>query len=239
MRNYTCELCGCLIVSDAVRRGIIRCDSCRKAAHARSMDKQRARSRRRYWNNRDKILKAQLKKHAEQRKQVTLICPHCGVGFHAINTLKQKYCSEKCMRAATRDTQSRECSAAGCSRPVRARGMCSMHYHRWRRSEGIENDQNWNERRRRNYERRRALKKTNGDVDSFDNFDVFDRDGWVCGICGEPVDKALQWPDPMSVSLDHIVPLSKGGSHTLDNVQCAHLCCNMSKRDLLPCEIAA
>jgi 5-methylcytosine-specific restriction endonuclease McrA len=58
---------------------------------------------------------------------------------------------------------------------------------------------------------------------------VFDRDGWVCGICWQDVDPALQHPDPHSASLDHILPLSRGGSHTLDNVQLAHLGCNAAK----------
>ena len=35
----------------------------------------------------------------------------------------------------------------------------------------------------------------------------------------------------MSASLDHIVPLSQGGTHTLGNVQLAHLVCNERKHD--------
>lgn len=58
---------------------------------------------------------------------------------------------------------------------------------------------------------------------------VFARDGWRCGICGVSVDKGLSYPDPMSASLDHIVPLSVGGAHTHANVQCAHLRCNVIK----------
>src|SRR5699024_2990102 len=61
------------------------------------------------------------------------------------------------------------------------------------------------------------------------DFRFFDRDGWICGICDDPVDRAMEYPDPMSVSLDHIIPLSKGGSHTPENVQCAHLDCNLRK----------
>lgn len=48
------------------------------------------------------------------------------------------------------------------------------------------------------------------------------RDGWICGICGKPVTRAT-W------SLDHVVPLSKGGAHTYANVVLAHRSCN-SKR---------
>lgn len=61
--------------------------------------------------------------------------------------------------------------------------------------------------------------------------DVFDRDGWVCGICDEPVDPSLEWPHPQRVSLDHIVPLGKGGEHTPENSRCSHLRCNCKRGD--------
>lgn len=63
----------------------------------------------------------------------------------------------------------------------------------------------------------------------FTYLEVFERDGWVCGICDGPVDRELRWPDPWSPSLDHIVPMARGGQHLLENVQCAHLRCNISK----------
>jgi 5-methylcytosine-specific restriction endonuclease McrA len=62
---------------------------------------------------------------------------------------------------------------------------------------------------------------------------VFERDDWTCGICHEPVDRTLKYPDPGFASIDHIIPVSRGGSHTYDNVWCAHLRCNLSKRDKL------
>lgn len=37
---------------------------------------------------------------------------------------------------------------------------------------------------------------------------------------------ALQYPHPMSPSLDHIEPLSLGGAHDPANVRLAHLKCN-------------
>lgn len=53
----------------------------------------------------------------------------------------------------------------------------------------------------------------------------------LCGLCGTPIDRKLQWPDRMSPSVDHIQPLSKGGTHTQANVQWTHLVCNMRKGD--------
>lgn len=59
--------------------------------------------------------------------------------------------------------------------------------------------------------------------------EVFERDNWTCGICDEPVDQDIKWPDPRSVSLDHIVPLALGGAHSRANTQCSHLTCNVRK----------
>lgn len=58
----------------------------------------------------------------------------------------------------------------------------------------------------------------------------------ICGICGKPVDKSIKYPDPMSPTVDHIIPLNKNGDPVaLENLQLAHRCCNRMKSDkLLP-----
>lgn len=55
-------------------------------------------------------------------------------------------------------------------------------------------------------------------------------EGDVCAICGLPIDKRLKFPDPMSATVDHIIPVAKGG-HPFDiqNLQIAHLVCNQVK----------
>ena len=57
-----------------------------------------------------------------------------------------------------------------------------------------------------------------------------------CGVCGEPIDYTLRYPDPMSYTVDHVVPLAKGGSDELDNKQAAHRKCNRDKSDTLDYE---
>lgn len=81
--------------------------------------------------------------------------------------------------------------------------------------------------------RRRMLVKQADRGERFAPLDVYERDGWTCGVCRLEVDPGLPWPHPMSTSVDHILPLSRGGTHVLTNVQCAHLSCNSRKSDSL------
>lgn len=109
------------------------------------------------------------------------------------------YCGAT-MRGATR----KQCGSPECRRRFNAdRGRKSMH------------------------ERRARL--NGNEWEPFDPVEVYERDGWTCGICDLPVDRSLIWPDPASVSLDHIIPVSLDGPHTRANTRCSHLGCN-SKR---------
>ncbi len=52
---------------------------------------------------------------------------------------------------------------------------------------------------------------------------VIARDGLVCGLCGGEVETAKD------VHIDHIIPVSRGGTNVLGNLQVAHARCNMRK----------
>jgi 5-methylcytosine-specific restriction endonuclease McrA len=60
---------------------------------------------------------------------------------------------------------------------------------------------------------------------------IITRDKGICQICGDPVDLAAEHPDPFYASIDHKVPMSRQGGHEIDNLQLAHLHCNISKRN--------
>lgn len=51
---------------------------------------------------------------------------------------------------------------------------------------------------------------------------VWERDEGICGICGEAADRN-DW------HMDHVIPVIRGGEHTMENVQVSHPTCNRKK----------
>ena len=90
------------------------------------------------------------------------------------------------------------------------------------------NPAKYKEHRRNRSQLRRARFYGVG-YEKFSITEIFKRDNWKCGICSEPIDKTLKWPNLGSISLDHIIPLSKGGNHSKANTQASHLGCNIRK----------
>jgi hypothetical protein len=86
-----------------------------------------------------------------------------------------------------------------------------------------------NRERQRRYMHERRARLLGNESEPFDPREVYERDGWICGICDLPVDPGLTCPNPGSVSLDHIVPVSLHGSHTRENTRCSHLGCNCKR----------
>jgi 5-methylcytosine-specific restriction endonuclease McrA len=52
--------------------------------------------------------------------------------------------------------------------------------------------------------------------------EIIERDGQACYLCGEEL-------SIHEVTFDHVVPLSRGGTHTPENVRIAHHSCNSKK----------
>lgn len=59
-------------------------------------------------------------------------------------------------------------------------------------------------------------------IEDLDRYEIYNRDEGQCGLCGKSV-------DINDFHLDHIIPLSRGGTHESRNVQIAHAFCNQSK----------
>lgn len=184
------------------------------------------------------------------------LCKRCGDPVPPSNGTKPRsWCSDACRVRAWEEKSGRtsnwpksavsfpSCGICGTVFSARAGGRkhrsacspgCEAELKRRKQREFSESmtDEQREKRRasqRRSNVKRRAAKAGATELESFDRVEIYERDGWVCGICRESVDRELAYPDLMSASLDHIVPLALGGSHTRDNVQCAHFICNATK----------
>lgn len=84
--------------------------------------------------------------------------------------------------------------------------------------------------------RMKALKK-NGELDASITLDaLIKRDNEVCHICGERINredyeykKGYICVGASYPTIDHVVPIAKGGTHTWENVKLAHMLCNARK----------
>lgn len=74
------------------------------------------------------------------------------------------------------------------------------------------------------YARNRALRLGATVVEDVRRLDIFERDGWLCQLCGEPVEAPGR--EPRSATVDHATPLAEGGDHTYANCITAHYACN-------------
>lgn len=90
---------------------------------------------------------------------------------------------------------------------------------------------------RTNETRRRHKLRENGVVDySINLYKLIKKHNSICALCNEVVDEEdykmignVFIAYDMYPSIDHIMPVSKGGTHTWDNVQLAHRICNSKK----------
>lgn len=69
--------------------------------------------------------------------------------------------------------------------------------------------------------------------DDINHLEVFERDSWICHLCNNLIDCWRRGDDWMRATLDHVVPLSRGGLHVYENVKASHWLCNMKRGNAL------
>ena len=115
------------------------------------------------------------------------------------------------------------------SHPKYIKGIPYKEYHRQyriaNREKFRESQKRWRERNpdkaKMNKLLRRA-RKANARIEKYiKRENIYNWESRICGVCN---DKILG-----EFHIDHIIPLAKGGSHTLKNLQLAHPYCNQSK----------
>jgi len=83
------------------------------------------------------------------------------------------------------------------------------------------------------YNRKRSKQMKEAFVERVYIKKLYKRDKGICGICGKPIKFDTDPKSKWALTRDHIIPLSKGGEHSMKNCQIAHRICNSYKLDSL------
>lgn len=91
---------------------------------------------------------------------------------------------------------------------------------------------------RKGQNRRRDKRVRQNGFEYYNTQDILNTWGYDCHICNTPIDFSVsrQCGSPgweLSLHLDHVIPLSKGGTDTVSNVKPAHAKCNIYKSNLV------
>lgn len=156
-------------------------------------------------------------------------CKRCGIEFQTKSDANV-FCSAYCYGHIPAHPE-RACEFSECGqlfRPVNMRQKsCSPAHARKAWAErNLERDADG---KRDRYHRRRALRKGAATGAPVIRSEIAERDEWICHLCNGDIPRDAAWPDPFSLSLDHVIPLSKHGIHDPSNVKAAHLRCNVAK----------
>lgn len=201
------------------------------------------------------LKRAQRSGRVEEFPVTSRRCFRCDVEFVAGNRGGKKFCSESCRLAQSQiDAEAARQAALGaracarCDMPIpldfRADARyCSVGCQQasWyddnsamlRKRAGAWKKANW--ALALEYEHRRRAVTRSGVTMS--RVELMERDSYECYICGELVDADLRHPDPRSSSLDHKIPISRGGAHSNENTAIVHLRCNLVKGTKTPDEM--
>lgn len=166
------------------------------------------------------------------RKCYRKTCPGCGKeSWHSQDQTKSQALCKQCraLRAAgIREIRAKERDAARVQRPAISCIWCNRLF-----IPTTANQSSCSTVRRkrivcsRKHLQRRGLRQQ----PTISIAEIYSRDGGKCGLCKRKVSLLPKTPYRLSATIDHIVPISQGGSHTRQNVQLAHFGCNSAKRD--------
>lgn len=153
----------------------------------------------------------------------------CGIEF-VVPYSGQKYCSEKCRQNyGSRDAISTgeveasriyfgQCKYCQAWKSTRAKTMINrLSCLDCQKRRMKENDT------RKNHSRRAA-----GDL-VMTVQSLAERDGTKCNICLKPVNMSKSGLDPLGPTIDHLLPVSKGGTNDSTNLALAHRRCNTAR----------
>ncbi len=164
-------------------------------------------------------------------------CERCDEKFKVYPSApNRRFCSAECRKNPSLDSVCENCRKPYKYKPGRNRGLfckdsCRIAW--FSQNFQGENSPHWKGGIRAGFysKRRRAVYRKGENIN---HLEVFEYHNWICNICGQDIDPGVRFPDKRAASLEHIIPISKGGQHVWDNVAPAHIECNNKKGNKLP-----
>lgn len=177
------------------------------------------------------------KSHAQRYRKSGWREIYCGCGFAFPISSRSRVCPN-----------CNKCTIINCNKIIHQKGYCTVHYMQWYRYG--ENFQEVNKcacgadvygknriakyclecskkAKKNNYARHSIRRRYDVQSEKYDREYIFRLDSYKCYLCNEYV-------QPEDRTIDHIVPLSKGGKDMITNVALTHWNCNYVKRARLP-----
>lgn len=182
-------------------------------------------------------------KHRAQREGAgkavpgqVIVCKHPKCSIRFVKKRSQLYCSKRCLA----DAKWRERSPNGfgdrcavyfkpclnCSTLVTRAGKGGVTYCKIC----------LNFRRRAANARRSHAKRAAGSA-TMNISDLAARDGERCNICSRKIDLSLSGLAKWGPTIDHILPVSLGGTNDPNNLSLAHRCCNSRRGNREPAQM--
>lgn len=153
------------------------------------------------------------------------VCEVCSQPCHT----GSRFCSLKCIRRNTAEVPCKKCGKPAIARGAFRSAACSDCQRQAKTEENRRAKQKYG-RNHRQRARHHGVKYV-----AFPVRDIYERDGYRCQLCGKAVlpKAAYRKRDgkihPRSPTIDHIVPMCRGGNHEPDNCQTACFICNSRK----------
>ena len=161
-----------------------------------------------------------------QRKRATVAkaAVHCLVCQKPTADASHKFCSRSCMKSWRGDSRCQKCCGV-----IANAHWCTTVCDSCRKMGKLAS------RKANRSKFRSRAKKFGVAYTPIKRLDVYRRDGWRCQLCGKMckrrwiVSRVSGVPHPRCPTIDHIVPMSRGGGHVMHNVQLSCWQCNIRK----------
>jgi len=202
-----------------------------------------------YCQNPCNTSRAFKKKASEENKkkwQVERICANCGKPF--IPQCKaQIYCHNPCDRKGQLLPEKKKCLFCGkefvatskykyCSASCRRKADYYKHREKrvaysiqWTKKSRKENPELWRWYTRK---RKHLMRANDGSFTREEWEEIKKAQNYRCAICGK-IEEELIKETGVGLTIDHIIPISKGGKHCKENIQALCLRCNARKNNKL------